>query len=71
MSTGPTDARPMQVRVADDIRLKIETGTLGPSDQLPTLDELAADHLVSLAVARKAVDLLKQQGLVITIQGKG
>ncbi|WP_018255988.1 GntR family transcriptional regulator [Salinispora mooreana] len=61
----------MQVRVADDIRLKIETGTLGPSDQLPTLDELAADHLVSLAVARKAVDLLKQQGLVITIQGKG
>ncbi|MEV0216508.1 GntR family transcriptional regulator [Micromonospora sp. NPDC050695] len=71
MSTGPTDARPMQVRVADDIRLKIETGVHRPGDQLPTLDDLAADNLVSLAVARKAIDLLKQQGLVITLQGKG
>ncbi|MFI9531440.1 GntR family transcriptional regulator [Micromonospora rosaria] len=71
MSTGPTDARPMQVRVADDIRLKIETGVYQPGDQLPTLDDLAADNLVSLAVARKAIDLLRQQGLVITLQGKG
>ncbi|MEU9510763.1 GntR family transcriptional regulator [Micromonospora sp. NPDC048170] len=71
MSTGPTDARPLQVRVADDIRLKIETGVHSPGDRLPTLDELAADNLVSLAVARKAIDLLKQQGLVITVQGKG
>ncbi|MFI7080960.1 GntR family transcriptional regulator [Micromonospora sp. NPDC049903] len=71
MSTGPTDARPMQVRVADDIRLKIETGAFRPGDRLPTLDDLAADNLVSLAVARKAIDLLKQQGLVITAQGKG
>ncbi|KXK59818.1 GntR family transcriptional regulator [Micromonospora rosaria] len=61
----------MQVRVADDIRLKIETGVYQPGDQLPTLDDLAADNLVSLAVARKAIDLLRQQGLVITLQGKG
>lgn len=71
MSTGATDARPLQVRVADDIRMQIETGKLGPGDQLPTLDELAASHLVSLAVVRKALDLLRQQGLVVTAQGKG
>jgi GntR family transcriptional regulator len=71
MSTGATDARPLQVRVADDIRIKIEIGEYQPGDQIPTLDELAATHLVSLAVARKAVELLRQQGLVISLQGKG
>lgn len=71
MTTGPTDARPLQVRVADDIRAKIETGEYAPGGQLPTFDELADTYLCSLAVIRKAVDLLKQQGLLITVQGKG
>ena len=61
----------MQVRVADDIRLKIESGEYAPGAQLPTLDELAQTHLCSLAVVRKAVDLLRQQGLIVTVQGKG
>lgn len=71
MTTGPTDARPLQVRIADDIRAKIETGAYPPGTQLPTYDDLAADYLCSLAVVRKAVDLLRQQGLVITQHGKG
>jgi GntR family transcriptional regulator len=71
MSTGPTDARPLQVRVADGLRMAIETGKLRPGDQLPTLDELAQENLCSLAVARKAMDLLRQQGLVVTHQGRG
>jgi GntR family transcriptional regulator len=69
--TGPTDARPLQVRIADDIRAKIETGEYAPGQQLPTYDDLAAAYLCSLAVVRKAVDLLKQQGLLITVQGRG
>jgi GntR family transcriptional regulator len=71
MTTGWTDARPLQVRVADDIRAKIETGEYAPGQQLPTYDALAETYLCSLAVIRKAVDLLKQQGLLITEQGKG
>jgi GntR family transcriptional regulator len=71
MTSGPTDARPLQVRVADDIRMQIESGELRPGQQLPTLDELAAAYKCSPAVTRKALDLLRQQGLVITIQGKG
>ena len=71
MSTGPSDARPRQVRVADDVRMKIESGEYEPGAQLPTLDELAATYRVSLAVTRKAMDLLRQQGLVVTVQGKG
>ncbi len=71
MSTGPTDARSLQVRIADDIRAKIETGEYAPGQQLPTYDDLTDQYLCSLAVVRKAVDLLKQQGLLITKQGKG
>jgi GntR family transcriptional regulator len=71
MTTGPSDARPWQVRVADEVRMKIETGEYAPGAQLPTLDELADAFRVSLAVSRKAMDLLRQQGLVVTIQGKG
>lgn len=71
MTTGPTDARPLQVRIADDIRAKIEVGEYAPGQQLPTFDDLAATYLCSLAVVRKSVDLLKQQGLLITVQGRG
>jgi GntR family transcriptional regulator len=66
-----TDARPLQVRVADDIRLKIESGEYEPGRQLPTLDELATTYLCSLAVIRNAVELLRQQGLIVTKHGKG
>lgn len=69
--SGPTDARPLQIRIADDIRARIETGEYAPGRQLPTLDELAAQYLCSLGAIRKAMDLLRQQGLVITLQGKG
>lgn len=69
--TDYTDARPLQVRVADDVRLKIESGEWPPGHQLPTLDELAKTYLCSLAVIRKALDLLRQQGLIVTKHGRG
>jgi GntR family transcriptional regulator len=71
MATEFTDARPLQVRVADDIRIRIERHELAPGERLPTLDQLAEQHRCSLAAVRKAIDLLKQQGLVITVQGRG
>uniref|UniRef100_UPI003F49B41E GntR family transcriptional regulator n=1 Tax=Actinokineospora sp. CA-119265 TaxID=3239890 RepID=UPI003F49B41E len=69
--SGPTDARPFQVQVADDLRAKIETGELAPHSQLPTYDALAEQHMVSVGVSRAAVNLLVQEGLVVKRQGKG
>jgi GntR family transcriptional regulator len=66
-----TDARPLQVRIADELRAQIETQQLPPGAQLPTLDELAAAYLCSLSAIRKAIDLLRQQGLVVTVHGRG
>jgi GntR family transcriptional regulator len=70
-TAGPTDARPLGVRVADDLRMAIESGRYAPGEQLPTLDKLAEQHGCSLIVIRKAMDMLRQQGLVVTRQGKG
>lgn len=71
MSPGFTDARPLQVRIADELRGKIDDGEYGPGQQMPTLDELGQQFGCSLAAIRKAIDLLKQQGVVVTIQGRG
>jgi GntR family transcriptional regulator len=71
MQQDYTDARPLQVRVADDIRMQIESQQLAPGAQLPTLDALAAAYLCSLAVIRAAIGLLRQQGLIVSRQGKG
>jgi GntR family transcriptional regulator len=71
MTTGPTDARAIYVRIADDLRAQIETRRLVPGAQLPTIPELATSYVCSQQSARQALDLLRQQGLIITRHGKG
>jgi GntR family transcriptional regulator len=70
MST-PTDARNLQTRIADNLRAKIETGQLEPGEQLPTIDDLVASYKCSAGAVRSAIELLKQQGLIVTRQGRG
>jgi GntR family transcriptional regulator len=67
----PTDDRSIQVRIADDLRAEIETGQLRPGQRLPTYDGLAAKYSCSVTVVRRAIERLRNQGLVITMQGKG
>jgi GntR family transcriptional regulator len=55
---------PVHLRIADDIRIKIETGELRPDDQLPTLQELADQWRCSVTSVRGAMALLRSQGLI-------
>lgn len=55
---------PISLRIADDIRGKIETGELRPDDHLPTLPALAAQWSCSVTSARGAMALLRSQGLI-------
>lgn len=71
LATGATDDRSMTVRIADHFRFEIESGVEPPGSQLPTIEETAKDWGCSTTVVRAAYDLLRQQGLVITRQGKG
>lgn len=71
MASQITDERSIQTRIADDLRARIETGEYQPGDQLPTYEDLRQSYSCSTGVARKAIDLLRQQGLVLSKQGKG
>jgi GntR family transcriptional regulator len=61
---------PIQLRIADDIRMRIESGEYRPNDPLPTLHELAAQWRCSITSARNAVALLKAQGLITGGRGR-
>ena len=71
MSDETTDARPLQIRIADDLRNQIRRGDLQPGDKLPTLAAIGQKHSVSEMVARRAVELLRQEGTVISRRGSG
>lgn len=66
-----TDGRSRQLRIADDIRAKIEAGQLQRGDKLPGIPELARTYGVSLVTVRLAIAKLRQQGLVVSQQGRG
>ena len=71
MDPQPTAvAAPIRLQIADDIRIQIERGDLAPGDPLPTLQELAKRWNCSISVARDAINLLKQQGLITGGRGK-
>ncbi len=61
---------PLKVRIADDLRMRIEAGELKPGDSLPTLQELVEQWQCSMDPVRAAVALLKQQGLITGGRGK-
>ena len=66
-----TDGRSRQIRIADDLRAKIESRELQPGDRLPGLPELAQIYGVSLVTVRLAIGRLRQEGLVVSRQGRG
>jgi GntR family transcriptional regulator len=71
MDPQMTEVRPpVQLRIADDIRVQIEKGVLQPGDSLPPLHELAERWSCSITSARNAITLLKTQGLITGGRGK-
>ena len=58
------------VEIADDLRGAIRTGILNSGDVLPTAKELGARYKVSAATAQRAVQLLRDEGLVEVSRGR-
>jgi GntR family transcriptional regulator len=64
--------QPMYRRIAEDLRLKIESGELAPGAKLPTEDELSAEHGgASRNTVREAIRWLTTRRLVNTQPGRG
>src|SRR5207248_8676529 len=60
---------PAYERMARQLRAAILAGEL--TGRLPSLDALSARHGVTRDVARRAVEILRGEGLVVTHQGRG
>jgi len=67
----PRDPIPPYLRVADALRQQIKRGELRPGDQVPSANELAERFNVGRNTASRAIQVLKQEGLVVTQRGWG
>jgi DNA-binding transcriptional regulator YhcF (GntR family) len=67
----PDDPRPPFQQVVAVLKAAIRTRELEPGDQLPSFGELAKHFSVAPMTVQKAVGILRDEGLVITRQGKG
>ena len=59
------------VRIANDMKEKIESGVYKPNDQLPFEAEMCDHYGVSRITVKKAMDLLVNEGLVVKRRGAG
>jgi GntR family transcriptional regulator len=62
----PRELVPPYLRVAADLREKITGGELLPGEQVPSLDRLAETYSISRTTARRAVQVLVDEGLVVS-----
>lgn len=65
------DPTPLYVQLAAILRVEITVGKLGPHDPIPSESYLEQEHDVSRATVRKAVALLRDEGLVYTLPQRG
>lgn len=71
MDPRPTAVQaPIHLRIADDIRMRIERGEVAPGDSLPTIAQLCAQWHCSANSVRGAIALLKAQGLITVGRGR-
>jgi GntR family transcriptional regulator len=65
------DPTPLYEQVAEILRGQIERGELVPRQPLPSESYLMGEYGVSRGTARKAIAMLRDQGLVHTVPQRG
>ncbi|WP_445520973.1 GntR family transcriptional regulator [Streptomyces sp. NEAU-174] len=70
--TDETGAQRTKVQqIADDLKAAIERGEYGPGDRLPGENALATQYGVATLTARRALKILRTEGLVESKRGAG
>jgi GntR family transcriptional regulator len=65
------DPTPLYSQLADILRRLITSGELQPRSALPSESYLQQEHGVSRGTVRMAMGILREEGLVVTIAGRG
>jgi GntR family transcriptional regulator len=58
-------------RIIDDLRDQILSGHRAPGERMPSEHELAEEYRTSRPTVRRALAVLKAEGLIVTEQGRG
>lgn len=66
-----TISRTLYKKVANDLRSQIVAGALQVGDKIPSTPELSTLYSVSATAARNAVAVLREEGLLEGVPGKG
>jgi GntR family transcriptional regulator len=67
----PMSPVPYYVQIADQLAAQIASGELEPGALLPSELRIQQEHGVARGTARRAVALLVERGLVVTIPQRG
>ncbi len=70
-SFDPAGPAYVYMQLADHIAARIDSGELQPDSRLPGERDLAEEYGVALGTARRAVQELRDRGLVLTLPAKG
>jgi len=70
-AVDPDSATPVYVQVAEILRARIEAGELQPDRPVPSESQLQQEFGVARGTARKGIALLREQGMVVTVRGRG
>jgi GntR family transcriptional regulator len=62
---------PLYRQLAAILRQRIERGDLEPGQAMPSESYLQQEHGVSRGTVRMAIGLLRDEGLVVTLSGRG
>ena len=71
MAIERTAPEPLYRQLAAIIRSRIESGEYPERTAIPPLTQLETDFGVSKITVRKAVDLLKEEGVLTGVSGRG
>jgi GntR family transcriptional regulator len=67
----PEGMQPVYVQVADVIAARIADGDLVPNRPIPSETAMVQEFGIARGTARRAVELLRERGLVATVPGRG
>lgn len=59
------------MQVAEHITERIESGSLAPGARLPAERDMAVQYGVAYETIRRAAEVLRERGLIITLMGRG
>jgi GntR family transcriptional regulator len=68
---NPDGAELIYVQVAGRLAARIERGYWSPGARLPAERDLAAEFGVSYDSVRRAMAVLRERGLVVSVHGRG